>query len=89
MYDAFQLKASRRFANGFSILVLYNLAKQLDQIRFLNDTDTQRAKEASEFDIPQRLVVSSSYELPFGKGRRFLGNASGAVNKLIPVGNSM
>ncbi len=82
-YDAFQLKASRRFAQGFSILVSYNLAKQLDQIRFLNDVDTQLTKELSEFDIPQRLVVSSSYELPFGKGRRFLGDANGVVNKFV------
>ncbi len=82
-YDAFQLKASRRFSQGFSILVSYNLAKQLDEIRFLNEQDAQPTKELSEFDIPQRLVVSSSYELPFGKGRRFLGNAGGVVNKLV------
>ncbi len=82
-YDAFQLKASRRFANGFSLIVSYTNAKQLDQIRFLNDVDTALTRELSEFDIPQRLVVSSSYELPFGKGERFLGNASGFANKLV------
>jgi hypothetical protein len=82
-YDAFQLKASRRFANGFSVLVSYTNAKQLDQIRFLNDQDTELTKELSQFDIPQRLVVSSSYELPFGKGKRWLGNAGGVANKIV------
>jgi hypothetical protein len=82
-YNAFQLKASRRFSQGFSVLVSYNLAKQLDRLRFLNDTDPELTKELSEFDIPQRLVVSSSYELPFGKGRRFLGDADGLANKLV------
>ncbi len=82
-YDAFQLKASRRFAQGFSLIVSYTNAKQLDQIRFLNDTDTELTKELSEFDIPQRLVVSSSYELPFGQGRRFFSNAQGVADKLI------
>jgi regulator of RNase E activity RraA len=53
-YDAFQLKASRRFANGFSVLVSYTNAKQLDQIRFLNDQDTELTKELSQFDIPVR-----------------------------------
>lgn len=82
-YDAFQLKASRRFAQGFSLIVSYTNAKQLDQIRFLNDTDTELTKELSEFDIPQRLVVSSSYELPFGRGRYLFGNASGFADKLV------
>ncbi len=82
-YDAFQLKASRRFANGFSLIASYTNAKQLDQIRFLNDTDTTLTKELSEFDIPQRVVVSSSYELPFGKGKRFFSNATGVGGKLV------
>jgi TonB dependent receptor len=81
-YDAFQLKASRRFANGFSLIVSYTNAKQLDQLRFLNDVDTALTKELSENDIPQRLVVSNSYELPFGKGKRFFGNVGGIGGKL-------
>ena len=82
-YDAFQLKASRRFANGFSMIVSYTNAKQLDQLRFLNESDTALTKELSEFDIPQRLVVSSSYELPFGKGKRFFSSATGVGGKLV------
>ena len=82
-YDAFQMKASRRFANGFSLLVSYTNAKQLDQVRFLNETDTALTRELSENDLPQRLVVSSSYELPFGKGKRFFGNAGGIGGKIV------
>ncbi len=82
-YDAFQMKASRRFANGFSLLVSYTNAKQLAQVRFLNDVDTALTKELSENDLPQRLVVSSSYELPFGKGKRFFGGAAGIGGKIV------
>ena len=37
----------------------------------------------SDLDVPHRLCLSAIVELPFGKGRRFLSDASGFVNALI------
>jgi hypothetical protein len=37
----------------------------------------------SDYDTPQRLVLSYSYELPVGKGKSMLGNSSGLVNALV------
>jgi hypothetical protein len=37
----------------------------------------------SSFDVPQRAVISYVYDLPFGKGRRFLGSAGGFMDKLV------
>src|SRR5262249_18362974 len=34
------------------------------------------------FDVPQRFVLSYGYELPFGKGQRFL-NRGGAANLIV------
>jgi hypothetical protein len=34
-------------------------------------------------DVPHRLVVSYTYDLPFGRGRPVLGSATGVVDKLI------
>jgi hypothetical protein len=82
-YDALQTKLTRRFANGFSVSGAYTFAKQLDRLRFLNDQDTAPVKELTEFDIPQRLVISSAYELPFGKGKLFFGNATGFLARLV------
>jgi hypothetical protein len=82
-YDALQTKLTRRFANGFSVSGAYTFAKQLDQLRFLNDQDTAPVKELTEFDIPQRFVVSSAYELPFGPGKFFLGNSTGFLARLV------
>src|SRR5262249_1987709 len=31
----------------------------------------------ADFDVRQRLVLSWSYELPFGRGRRYLSNSTG------------
>ncbi|MCX6627517.1 MAG: hypothetical protein NTW28_07810, partial [Candidatus Solibacter sp.] len=35
------------------------------------------------FDVPQHLVVSYVYDLPFGKGKPFLGGLHGVADKLI------
>ena len=37
----------------------------------------------SDFDVRHRLVISSIYELPFGHGKHFLGNASGFSNQVV------
>lgn len=82
-YDALQLKATRRFAAGFSLTASYAFTKQLDQVRFLNDQDPAPVKEIAEFDIPNRFVLSSAIELPFGPGKAFLSGTSGLMARLI------
>ena len=37
----------------------------------------------ANFDIRNVLHVSGGYELPFGKGKPYMGNASGATNALL------
>jgi len=37
----------------------------------------------SSFDVPHRLVVSYVFDLPFGKGKRWLNGVSGVSNKLV------
>ncbi len=82
-YDSFQFKLTRRFSQGLNLLASYTFAKQFDRVRFLNENDTELLKELNPFDIPQRLVISGIYELPFGKGKRFLGETGGFFGKLI------
>jgi hypothetical protein len=76
-YDGLQVKATRRLADGWSMTASYAFAKQLERAGFLNDQDTELTKQLSEFDIPNRVVVSSAYELPFGPGKKFFGRATG------------
>jgi hypothetical protein len=37
----------------------------------------------SDFDLRQRMVISSIYELPFGKGKKYLGNSNGVVDAFL------
>jgi hypothetical protein len=82
-YDAAQFKVTKRFASGFSLTGSYAISKTLEETRFLNEQDTALTRELNAFDIPQRLVVSSAYELPIGPGKALFGNTKGLVGKLL------
>jgi len=57
-------------------------------VAFGQDTGTQNGynrkadKSVSEEDVPQHLVLSYSYDLPFGKGRRFLSHSNAFTNAI-------
>ena len=83
-YHSFQFTAERRYSNGLSALVSYTNSKLIDDSFSIagggggsGDFRIGRLNRAQdraidEEDISQRLVFSAVYELPFGKGRRFL-----------------
>ncbi len=78
-YDALQMKAARRFANGFSGQVSYTWSKTLEQTSLLNAQDvntssllnTPLEKRLIQYDIPSKVAVVVTYELPFGNGKRW------------------
>ncbi|MDX1984971.1 MAG: TonB-dependent receptor [Bryobacteraceae bacterium] len=45
--------------------------------------DPSAFRGSSDFDIRHNLTANSVVQLPFGKGRRFLGNAGGALNQAL------
>jgi hypothetical protein len=81
-YDSFQLKFTKRMSKGFSFRGSYTNSKTLTRTRYLNAQDTELVKEPTAYDIPQRLVISGTWELPFGHGRSS-GGAKGLAAKLI------
>ena len=50
---------------------------------FLNNHDVARDHGLSGFDVAHRVAASFVWNLPFGKGERFGGDASGLKNTLI------
>ena len=95
-YNALQVKAEKRFAAGGTVLASYTHAKLItdmeQQAAFTNgvgayqvqDNYNLRAERSlAAFDIPNNLIVSYVYDLPVGKGRTYLANAPGAVQKLL------
>jgi len=79
-YHGVNLKVNKRFSHGLSFIASYNVGKNLQQTRLLNNQffgglnnfdATQLVKESNQnIDAPQKFVIAGIYELPFGKGRR-------------------
>ena len=86
-YNALQVQFTKRFSQGLTVLANYAWSKALTnadadypaQANWNGNTQgaanvyNQKAEKAlSIFDTPQTVNIAYSYELPFGKGRRFL-----------------
>ena len=96
-YHSLQTKVEKRFANGLDFLFTYTYAKTMtDAGDLLNGGSVAgyRAPQVpglgmafdyglADFDLRNVFHFSGDYELPFGRGKRFLSDASGAEDKLI------
>lgn len=91
-YDGLQLSAEKRLSHGLSFLGAYTWSKSLDEgaggnssdgesrINVQNPRDLAAEYGLSNFDYRQRFTLSTLYELPFGRGRAFLGNTPKIVD---------
>jgi len=97
-YDALQAQVTKRTSAGLTVLASYSWSKNItnadseypseagwegnDAAGALNTYNLKPEKALSQFDIPQRVVLAWTYDLPFGKGRQF-ANQGGPVNVLV------
>jgi hypothetical protein len=86
----------KRAAHGLTVLASYTWSKEMSNINASdspigtsNTTSIQNVynvaaeRSVSELNIAQSFVMNTTYELPFGRGKMFGGNAGTAVNKFI------
>jgi hypothetical protein len=66
------LAIQRRFAKGLNVNLAYTRLYNYATDYFPNPFDLKPAWEPSNSGRPHRLVTTAVYELPTGKGRRFL-----------------
>jgi Carboxypeptidase regulatory-like domain len=79
-YHSLQLKATKRLSHGLTVLSAFTFSKSInDQPEICcaqpfpqNSYDLRAEKGPSDFNQPFRWVTSFDYEMPFGKGHRFL-----------------
>ena len=86
-YNALQFRLERRFADGVEFLLSYTWSKALDNgssgwygvesgvgssSAIQNFYDLKGNYAVSGYDVPHFLSLSSVWELPFGKGKRWL-----------------
>jgi hypothetical protein len=88
-YNGLQVTAERHFSKGLAFLAAYSWSHSIDTISTTAAGGVQNFlcltcdRGSSDFDIRHSLVVSASYELPFGKGKAFAKDASGPAGWLI------
>jgi hypothetical protein len=92
-YNALVVNLEKRFSHGFSALASFTWSRALGVAPPITEgingqaiqdpTNLAREYGPLEFDIMRRFVTSYLYELPFGRGKRFLGAGSRAVDLLL------
>jgi hypothetical protein len=70
-YDSFQISVNKRMARGLQFLVSYTWSRTLEEVTYLNPQDDwdDLTRVVTDADSPHRLLVSSTYALPFFSGR--------------------
>ena len=97
-YHALQAQVQKRYAQGITLLANYTWSKNITNADSeyplqaawegngtsgaLNTYNLKAEKALSQFDMPQRVVLSYTYELPFGKGKKF-ASKGGLTNAVV------
>jgi hypothetical protein len=98
-YNALQVELRRRFSGGLLLQANYTFQKTLDNISpgnaglnsedqtrvapFLDNQNQHLDYGRADFDQTHVFNLNAVYDLPFGKGKYFLNNSSGVVDRLV------
>ena len=84
-YNSLQTRLEKRYSGGLTFLASYTWSKTIDIASGnLGNPGAARAQRGvANYDIPHRFVFSSTFDLPFGRERRWLKSSSGLVNAVL------
>ena len=89
-YNSMQLSVARRFNSGLTLNSQYTLARSYGNMAGSNEAltagnpfDFDYDIGYNAFDVRHTYNISALYSLPIGRGRRFLGDASGVAEALL------
>jgi hypothetical protein len=96
-YNAFQSKLERRYTRGMSLIATYVWSHSIDNspgnfctggtgpntCGFSNPVQPDLDRASSDFDVRHRFNFAGIWDLPFGKGKRYGGDASRGLDLLI------
>lgn len=91
-YNALQVKLTQRFTQGLQYQANYTWSRALDEDSAINNVDGESGflqdqhnlagdYGPANFDQTHRIVLTGTYDLPVGKGKRW--SFSGPVNQII------
>ncbi len=82
-YNALQTKITERFSKGLQVLAHYTWSRAQNYNDEYYPIDPGVEYGRDEFNREHVFVGNVVYELPFGKGKSYLGNANRALDLLI------
>ena len=82
-YHALQSRVERRFAKGFTLTGTWTWSKFMEATSYLNPSDALPHEVISDLDRTHRFTATGIYELPFGRGRKWLSNPHALVDGVI------
>jgi outer membrane receptor protein involved in Fe transport len=91
-YNGLQARYEQRLTGGLTLLDSFTWSNALDNASSTLEANTPSPQDAnnlqgdygqSDYNLPVVNVATFVYELPFGKGKRFLAGSSGLVNNII------
>ena len=81
-YNSLQTNLVKRYSQGLAFTVAYTYSKSIDvgsdQPGFTNNLNLRRHYGPSNFDRTQMVTISNVYELPLGKGKRWISTGPAA-----------
>lgn len=91
-YHAYQMRVEKRFSDGLAFLISYTASKVLTDansqlgvpfsVAVQDKFNRAAEKSIGANDYPHNLVMSYSYDLPIGPGKRWL-NSGGLSGKIV------
>lgn len=92
-YDSGVIEVRRRLSHGLRVQASYTFSKAQSDFfavsAIVNSSQSNRefgnslAKTVQAFDIRHNFKLDATYDMPFGRGRKFFGNAGRVLNALV------
>jgi hypothetical protein len=82
-FHMFQVRLDKRFTNGFQFLTNFQWSKFLEATGYLYDAAPSLEYRIAGEDRPLRFVGSGTYDLPFGRGKKFGSGVGPWTDRLI------
>ena len=86
IYNALQVQLKTRMSHGLQGRIAYIWSKEIDDMNLwwpLDDRVNRGVGTSQAPDVPQSFIASLVYQLPFGKGQRWLSDASRPTELLV------
>jgi hypothetical protein len=82
-YHGMQLKAEKRFSQGYSLLTHYTWSRAFNYTNTYYNIDATQAYGPNDNHRSHVYTAAIVYELPFGQGRRFLSGVGKAADLVV------